>query len=128
MADVVRGERETRRLVEASGGNLRYFRHPFLHAGMSPEIQMATSEFLQSRGYTVAPVTIDNSEWIYGRAYAHAYNAGDEDLKERIGRDYIRYMLEVVTYYEAPERGHRRASDPADPAGPRLRLERRLAG
>jgi peptidoglycan/xylan/chitin deacetylase (PgdA/CDA1 family) len=101
MADVVRGERETRRLVEASGGNLRYFRHPFLHAGMSPEIQMATSEFLQSRGYTVAPVTIDNSEWIYGRAYAHAYNAGDEDLKERIGRDYIRYMLEVVAYYEA---------------------------
>jgi hypothetical protein len=43
---------------------------------------------------------MDNSEWIYGRAYAHAYNAGDEELKRRIGQDYVRYMLEVVTFYE----------------------------
>jgi peptidoglycan/xylan/chitin deacetylase (PgdA/CDA1 family) len=100
MADVVRGERETRRLVEASGTELRYFRHPFLHAGMSVEIQAETAEFLASRGYTAAPVTIDNSEWIYGRAYAHAYNLNDDQLKNRIGEDYVRYMLEVVEYYE----------------------------
>jgi len=100
MADVVRGEPEVQKLLEASGARLRYFRHPFLHAGMSVEIQTETVEFLSSRGYTVAPVTIDNSEWVYGRAYSHAYNAEDEALKERIGRDYVRYMLEVVGYYE----------------------------
>jgi peptidoglycan/xylan/chitin deacetylase (PgdA/CDA1 family) len=100
MADVVRGEPATRALLEASGTRLRYFRHPFLHVGMSVEIQTETAEFLGSRGYTIAPVTIDNSEWVYGRAYSHAYNAEDEALKERIGRDYVRYMLEVVRYYE----------------------------
>jgi len=100
MADVVRGEETTRKLVDASAGTLRFFRHPFLHVGMSPEIQTATLEFLESHGYTVAPVTVDNSEWIYGRAYAQAYNAGDDELQEKIGRDYIRYMLEVVAYYE----------------------------
>lgn len=99
-ADVVRGEASTRKLVEDSGGTYRYFRHPFLHTGMSAEIQAETSVFLDSRGYTVAPVSIDNSEWIFGRAYAHAYNAGDEELKQRIGRDYLRYMLEVVEFYE----------------------------
>jgi len=100
MADVVRGEAETRKLMEASGRKLRFFRHPFLHTGMSVEIQEETSEFLGSRGYTVAPVTIDNSEWVYGRAYAEAYSAGDEELKRRIGEDYLRYMLEVVRFYE----------------------------
>jgi peptidoglycan/xylan/chitin deacetylase (PgdA/CDA1 family) len=100
MADVVRGEKVTRGLVEANGGRLRYFRHPFLHTGMSVEIQAETGDFLASHGYTVSPVTIDNSEWIYGRGYAHAYNDGDGELKERIGRDYVRYMLEVVEFYE----------------------------
>lgn len=99
-ADVVRGEPVTRQLLEASGGELRYFRHPFLHAGMSVEIQADVAAFLASRGYTVAPVTIDNSEWIYGRAYSHAYNAGDDELMQRIGQDYVRYMLDVVRYYE----------------------------
>jgi len=100
MADVIRGEAATRKLVEAYSGEFCYFRHPFLHTGMSVEIQAETGQFLSSHGYTVAPVTIDNSEWIYGRAYAKAYNEGDEELKERIGQDYLRYMLEVVAYYE----------------------------
>lgn len=101
MADVVRGEKVTRGLAEASGGDYRYFRHPFLHTGMSVEIQSETGEFLAGRGYTVAPVTIDNSEWVYGRAYAQAYNSGDEELQRRIGQDYLRYMLEVVRFYES---------------------------
>ena len=100
MEDVVRGEPVTRQLMEDPGGELRYFRHPFLHTGMSVEIQTETTDFLNSRGYTVAPVTIDNSEWVYGRAYASAYNEGDEEQKQRIGRDYVRYMLEVVEFYE----------------------------
>ena len=45
-------------------------------------------------------MTIDNSEWVYGRAYAVAYNAGDDELMRRIGEDYVRYMLEVVSFYE----------------------------
>lgn len=100
MADVVRGEAATRRLVEAAGGTLRYFRHPFLHVGTSAEIQAETEAFLAARGYTVAPVTVDNSEWVYGRAYARAMSDGDDALRQRLGRDYLRYMLEVVAFYE----------------------------
>jgi peptidoglycan/xylan/chitin deacetylase (PgdA/CDA1 family) len=100
MADVVLGEPETRKLMEEAGHELRYFRHPFLHTGMSIEIQQETADFLRSRGYTVAPVTMDNSEWVYGRAYAKAYHAGDQDLKRKIGENYVRYMREVVNYYE----------------------------
>ncbi len=100
MADVVAGEPGVKDLVEGDGGRWHWFRHPYLHVGTSPEVQAETYAFLAGRGYTVAPVTIDNSEWVYGRAYARAWNDGDEDLKRRLGEDYLRYMLEVVDYFE----------------------------
>lgn len=104
LADVYRGERVTRPLVEARGGKLRFFRHPFLHTGRSAEVQRRTAESLAEHGYRIAPVTVDNGEWIYARAYAEAWNRGDEAAKERLGRDYVRYMLEVVDFYEDQSR------------------------
>jgi len=104
MADVLRGERVTRPLVEGRGGRLRWFRHPFLHTGRSVEVQRRTARFLEEHGYRIAPVTVDNGEWIYADAYADAWNRGDEAAMERLGRDYVRYMLDVVEYYEGQSR------------------------
>lgn len=104
LADVLRGERLTRPLVEARGGELRWFRHPFLHTGRSVEVQRSTARFLAEHGYRIAPVTVDNGEWIYGDAYADAWNRGDAAAMERLGRDYVRYMLEVVDFYEGQSR------------------------
>ena len=104
MEDVLRGERVTRPLVERAGGTLRWFRHPFLHTGESVAVERQTTAFLAEHGYRVAPVTIDNGEWLYGGAYADAWNRGDEAAMERLGRDYVRYMLEVVKFYEGQSR------------------------
>ncbi|HUO85129.1 MAG TPA: polysaccharide deacetylase, partial [Thermoanaerobaculia bacterium] len=100
MADVLRGERQIRPLIENRGGSLRWFRHPFLHTGRSVEIQSETKLFLATHGYRIAPVTIDNNEWIYGQAYADAWNRGDQAVARRLGEDYVRYMLEMVEFYE----------------------------
>lgn len=100
MQDVLRGERVIRPMLEQRAGRLEWFRHPFLHAGQTAGIQKETREFLASHGYRIAPVSIDNSEWIYADIYADAWNAGDEPLMRRVGEDYVRYMLEVVEFYE----------------------------
>jgi peptidoglycan/xylan/chitin deacetylase (PgdA/CDA1 family) len=104
LADVLRGEQVTRPLTERHGRQLRWFRHPFLHTGRSASIQRRTAEALAARGYRIAPVTIDNSEWIFGGAYADAWNRGDGALMRRLGEDYVRYMLEVVEFYEGQSR------------------------
>ena len=104
MDDVLRGERVLRPLVEERGEELRWFRHPFLHTGRTPAIQRRTVRFLDEHGYRVAPVTVDNGEWIYGGAYAEAWNRADEAAMDRLGEDYVRYMLEVVEYYEGQSR------------------------
>jgi len=99
--DVLDGERVLRPLLQARGTTPRYFRHPFLNTGPTIEVRDAFVEFLDAHGYAVAPVTIDNHEWIYARAYDRALDAADGELAERLGEAYIDYMDEVVAYYEA---------------------------
>jgi peptidoglycan/xylan/chitin deacetylase (PgdA/CDA1 family) len=104
LADVVRGERVTRGLVAARGGSLGWFRHPFLHAGRSREVQARVEAFLRQRGYRIAPVTIDNGEWLYADLYADAWNRGERRRMRRLGRGYVGYMLDVAAYYERQSR------------------------
>lgn len=98
--DVLRGEEVTRRLLETAGRSPRFFRHPFLHTGRSLETRAAFEAFLETHGYRVAPVTIDNQEWIFARAYDHALARDDRGLADRIADAYLEYMDRVFEYYE----------------------------
>jgi len=98
--DVVRGETVTRRLLAEKHRTLRYFRHPFLHVGLELEKRRAFEAFLAGRGYTIAPVTIDNDEYIYAAAYADALRRGDAAGAGRLGDDYLRYMESVFAFIE----------------------------
>jgi len=103
-ADVVRGEPVTRRLLAEKGLKLRYFRHPFLQVGLSLDKRQAFEAFLRERGYTIAPVTIDNDDYIYAAVYADALRRGETALAARIGTDYLRYMEEVFSFAEEVSR------------------------
>lgn len=99
-ANVVRGEEMTSRLLRQKGMRLRYFRHPFLHTGADLETKRKFEEFLQTRGYRVAPVTVDNSEWIFAAAYARAAERGDKEMMRRVAAAYVPYMESMFDYYE----------------------------
>jgi peptidoglycan/xylan/chitin deacetylase (PgdA/CDA1 family) len=99
-ADVIRGESVTRRLLEERGRQPRYFRHPFLHVGEELAKRRAFEGFLAANGYTVAPVTVDNDEFVYAAVYADARRRGDAAAAARIGDDYLRYMDEVFSFFE----------------------------
>ncbi|MBA2525014.1 MAG: polysaccharide deacetylase family protein [Pyrinomonadaceae bacterium] len=98
--DVIRGEEVTSMLLKAKGRGLRYFRHPFLHSGNNLETKHKFEEFLAQRGYRIAPVTIDNSEWIFARAYENALVRGDEQMAQRVAEAYIPYMEKKFAYFE----------------------------
>jgi peptidoglycan/xylan/chitin deacetylase (PgdA/CDA1 family) len=100
QADVIRGEPVTRGLLEAKGMKLRYFRHPFLQVGLEIETRRAFEAFLKGRGYTIAPVTIDNDEYVYAAIYADALRRGDQETATKIGADYGRYMEAVIAFVE----------------------------
>ncbi len=98
--DVVRGEDRTKAILAARGKKLRYFRHPFLHTGRTLEVKHGLETFLSERGYTVAPVTHDNGEWIFAVAYAIAGNRGDAASQKRIADAYVPYMDAKFDYFE----------------------------
>jgi peptidoglycan/xylan/chitin deacetylase (PgdA/CDA1 family) len=98
--DVVRGEETTKALLSSNHMRLRYFRHPFLHTGRSLDTRRALEEFLKGRGYRVAPVTLDNSDWIFARAYALAKQRGDPRAAAKVARAYVPYMEAKIEYFE----------------------------
>ena len=98
--DVVRGEPVVRALLAERGKKLRYFRHPFLHVGLELDKRRAFESFLAERGYAVAPVTIDNDEYIHAAIYADALRRGDREMATKIGADYLRYMEGVFAFIE----------------------------
>ncbi len=99
-ADLLRGETVTRPLLQSAGQTLRWFRHPFLHLGKTPEVRAAFQDFLTGHGYRVAPVTVNNSEWVFAVAYARAQAQGDPDSARRIGAAYVPYMEAVFARTE----------------------------
>ncbi len=103
-AAVLRGERITAKLLAKQGKKLRYFRHPFLHTGTSLAIKKDIEAFLSRYEYAVAPVTVDNSEWIFAHAYVLAAERNDEMMMKRIGETYGSYMEAKFEYYEKQSR------------------------
>ncbi|WP_310447114.1 polysaccharide deacetylase family protein [Thiobacillus sp.] len=99
-ADLLQGETVTRPLMQSAGRTLRWFRHPFLHLGTTPEVRVAFQDFLAAHGYTAAPVTVNNSEWVFAVAYARAQAEGDSEAAQRIGAAYVPYMDAVFARAE----------------------------
>jgi peptidoglycan/xylan/chitin deacetylase (PgdA/CDA1 family) len=98
--DVVRGETVTRMLLAERGMKLRYFRHPFLFTGTTPEYKRGLAEFLAPRGYTVAPVTVDNNDFIFAKVYFDAKRRGDAGVAARVADAYVPYMESVFDFFE----------------------------
>lgn len=98
--DIVKGEKITSQLLSQRNKKLEYFRHPYLHTGMSLEKKKSLEDFLKEHNYTIAPVTIDNGEWIYARAYEIAYHKNDIELMKQIGTEYVAYMMDKTKYFE----------------------------
>jgi peptidoglycan/xylan/chitin deacetylase (PgdA/CDA1 family) len=99
-ADVVRGEAVTAALLGQRGRRLRYFRHPFLQVGLDLNKRQAFEAWLAKRGYTVAPVTVDNDEYMFAAVYAAALKSGDHAGANRTAEAYLAYMDKVFDFAE----------------------------
>lgn len=100
IEDILKGELITRKLMNDAGKELKYFRHPFLHTGRNETVRDSVNKFLTEHSYIVAPVTIDNSEWIFARAYDIAVKEKDSVMLKNIADEYISYMESKFIHFE----------------------------
>jgi peptidoglycan/xylan/chitin deacetylase (PgdA/CDA1 family) len=104
--EILDGERQLRPLLASRGLVPRWFRHPYLRAGRTAADKAAVATFLSERGYRIAPVTVDNGEWVWAFAYANVMNTRPDTpdraaLLSRLRLGYVPYMLNKLDYYEA---------------------------
>ena len=102
--DLVKGETATKMILAEKGQRLRWFRHPFLQTGPTKEVKAAFEEFLASRGYRVAPVTIDTNDWMFNSPFTDARERGDEPAAQRVRQAYLDYIVRMLDFYEDLER------------------------
>jgi peptidoglycan/xylan/chitin deacetylase (PgdA/CDA1 family) len=101
--DVSRGEAVTRRLMRDAGLPFRYFRHPFLQVGLELEKRRAFEAWLGKNGYTIAPVSMDNDEYIFAAVYADALRRRDFVRAKGTAEAYVTYMDSTFAFFEDVE-------------------------
>ncbi len=94
------GERVLRPMLKRRGLELRWFRHPYLQAGQDDHVRARLAAFLDDHGYRIAPVTVDNGEWIYARAYLSLGNAGKTSEAAALIGEYIDYIEAKFQFFE----------------------------
>ena len=98
---VIKGEVITRWLSQKAGRPLRYYRHPFTQTGRD-DIQMQAFEaFLASRGYSVAPFTIEHDDYLYSCVYERVKGDNKASVRRAIVQDYLAHLHTSVRTFEA---------------------------
>ena len=111
-ADILKGEKVTTKIL---GRRPRYFRHPFLHAGKEAETKRSITSFLNDQGYTIAPVTLDNSDYMFAAVYAKAQQRNDTSSGGPHPRNVPRVYGFDLRFLRKEIRRGGRARDQADP-------------
>lgn len=100
IADVIKGEQITKSLLSEHNKHILYFRHPYLHTGATKALNDELQHRLDSLGYVVAPVTIDNDDYVFAHAYHNAFMKNDKETMKFIGKEYVAYMEQKLLHFE----------------------------
>jgi peptidoglycan/xylan/chitin deacetylase (PgdA/CDA1 family) len=99
--DILKGEELLRPMLAEYRKKPQWFRHPYLRTGRTMEDKTALQNLLTKQGYRIAPVTVDNSDWIWALAYRKTLvNGADKETLARLRREYVPYMLAKIDFYE----------------------------
>lgn len=99
-AEILLGEKITKQLLHENGKQMKYFRHPFLHVGHTQGRADSLQQFLDKHNYIVAPVTIDNEDYLFALAYHRLLSKKDTIKAKTLAADYLAYMEQKLLYYE----------------------------
>jgi peptidoglycan/xylan/chitin deacetylase (PgdA/CDA1 family) len=99
IADVRKDDDLLRPLMAAHHEKPAWFRHPYLDTGRTMEVQQGFEAWLKAHGYRVAPVTLENADWMFAYPYDEAVLKGDMAQARRIRWEYLDYTAKCVVWY-----------------------------
>jgi peptidoglycan/xylan/chitin deacetylase (PgdA/CDA1 family) len=100
IEDVERGEHVTRPLLAEHRKELRWFRHPYLETGVPAAEKEQIDHWLATHGYRIAPVTMENSDWMFAEPYDDAIARHDAGRVAHIRQSYLEYTEKMVIWHQ----------------------------
>jgi peptidoglycan-N-acetylglucosamine deacetylase len=82
-------------------GDWHWFRYPYLSEGKEPMKRSAVRAILARRGYRIADVTMDFSDWQWTPPYARCRSRGDEATVAELERLYLEAAHDAVRFYRS---------------------------
>jgi peptidoglycan/xylan/chitin deacetylase (PgdA/CDA1 family) len=99
--EIVRGESSLGPLMKEAGKKLTFFRFPMNHTGDTRVKHDEIAVFLSHRGYRLATCTIDNSDYLFNRAYVRILANHDDVTARKLRLEYLAYTSAEIDYYAA---------------------------
>jgi len=91
-ADVLRGERVTRPLLEGQGKMLVWYRHPFNQTGPTLDAKTRFEAFAREHGYRIAPFTVEATDYLFTKFYEKALSDRKQSQADRVMTEYLRFQ------------------------------------
>ena len=98
--DFVRGTTITSAEMKAAGKTERYFRYPYLDTGKDKAEKDAIIAFYTARGFTNAPVTVQNQDWLFNAPYTEAVAKHDKARQKQVVQAYVEHTNAAIAYAE----------------------------
>lgn len=97
-ANILRADSVLRETLQVP--RLRWFRSPMLHTGPDQQSKKRLEEFLTKHNWRQAPVTLDNSEWMFAFVFSAALERSDAAMVKRVRDEYVPYLESVIEFFE----------------------------
>ena len=99
IAEVSRTDELLRPMLAARHRPLAWFRHPYLETGLTPDARRTFETWLAGHGYRIAPVTMENADYVFALPYDDALLRHDAAGAARIKRAYLDHTARSVAWY-----------------------------
>jgi peptidoglycan/xylan/chitin deacetylase (PgdA/CDA1 family) len=101
VKDIEQGENLAKQYSSKYNKDLKYFRFPFNDLGKDSIQHTQIKEYLKSKNYTIAPFTIESSDWMFDAVYQYYLNNGETSKAKEIAEQYVDKTLELLIFYES---------------------------
>tara|TARA_R110002049_G_scaffold116643_2_gene269371 strand:+ start:4971 stop:5861 length:891 start_codon:yes stop_codon:yes gene_type:complete len=100
VKDIEKGDSLTKLYAAKYNKDLKYFRFPFNDMGNDSLQHIQIRQYLKSKNYTIAPFTVESSDWMFDTVYQYYLNNGDTEKAKAIGEQYVSKTIEFLNFYE----------------------------
>ena len=94
LADYIKNLEAAEPAITTARGGRRslFFRHTFLHTGLTLETKRGLEDYLAKNGYRIAPVTIDTSDYVFANVYSRD--------PARVRAAYLEHLESATAFFE----------------------------